>query len=220
MVEKSNKSGARLSDDLLLKDVPREQYYFAYGSDLNSQQISARCAKPKVVGLARLADHKVGFYGYTVVWDGAEATVIPAPGHDVWGVVYDLSVDDQEQLDDAQDARLDGSGSYFHTAAKVTGQDGTIYPVVLFKKDKLSKPTKPTEEYLDFILEGAVDRGLPAAYVETLRAFESTKAKYDVPRAVGAARGMHASDCGSCGDAAPEPSSKVINITLGSGSQS
>jgi hypothetical protein len=196
-----------------------ELYYFAYGSNMNQEQISARCSKPKAVAIAKLPSHKLAFFGYSVTWDGAEETVVPAPGHDVWGVVYELSPSDKENLDDAQDARMDGSGSYFHTPSSVTGQDGSIYPVLLFKKDNLGTPAQPSQEYLNFIVQGAEARELPAAYVKTLQAMESRKAKYVVPRPKKTIRELAPdSGCSACGDA-PAPNN-VISISLGSGGNS
>jgi hypothetical protein len=193
-----------------------EMYYFAYGVNMNQQHISALCSKPKVVAVAKLADHRLAFYGYSAIWDGARETVVPTPGHEVWGVVYDLSSTDREHLDDAQDARMDGSGDYFHSPVRVTGQQGELYPVLLYKEAKQGIAEKPSQEYLDFIIAGAVDRGLPTAYVEALRAIESKKAKYAVPRQKKSVNGISSGDgCSQCGDAAPDPS-PIINISLGS----
>ena len=170
--------------ELVLQDgESAELYNFAYGSNMNSEQVRARCTNAKLVAVAKLPDHQLGFFGYSAVWDGAEESVVPAPGQDVWGVIYELSPSDKEQLDDAQDALFDGSGAYFHSPAKVTDQQGKVYSVLLYKKAKLGNPEKPSEEYLNFIVQGAVERGLPSAYVDQLRGMESTKAKFVVPRA-------------------------------------
>jgi len=215
------KASAEISDAAVLNGTADELYYFAYGSNMSKEQISARCAKPKVIAVARLADYRLAFFGYSATWDGGEETVIPAPGRDVWGVVYQLSSSDRDRLDDAQDARLDGSGSYFHFPANVTGQDGKVYPVLLFKKDSLGSSQKPSQEYLNFIVEGAVSNGLAGDYVETLRTMESKKAAYVVPRQKKSAREFTAvSDCSKCGDSAATSPSSVVNISLGSGDNS
>src|ERR1700692_1290823 len=206
--------------DLVLPDGAVELHYFAYASDMNQEQISARCAAAKAIAVAKLADHRIAFFGHSVTWDGAEETVLPAPGHEVWGVVYELSPADRERLDNAQDARFDGTGSYFHTPAKVTGQDGTVYSVVLFKKDHRGSSQKPSQEYLDFIVKGAVAHSLPSAYVETLRGIESKKAEYAVPRPrQSSGDPASGSDCSSCEDESGSPD-PVIQINLGSRSDS
>jgi hypothetical protein len=195
-------------------------YYFAYGSDMNQKQISTRCAKPRMIAVAKLPDYQLAFFGYSAVWDGAEETVVPAPGHDVWGVVYDLSPSDRDRLDNAQDARLDGSGSHFHYPAKVTGEDGKAYSILLFKKDKLGISQKPSQEYLDFIIQGAIERELPPAYVESLRELECRRAQFAVPRERRSARELVAGgDCSQCGDTQSSPAS-VIHISPASGERS
>jgi hypothetical protein len=199
-----------------------ELYHFAYGSNMNPEQLAAHGVKPKVVAVAKLSGHQLVFFGHSVIWDGAEETLILVSGHDVWGVVYELSSADRDRLDDWQDARLDGSGSHFHSPSTVTGVSGNTYKVLLYKKDAQGEPRKPSQEYLNFIVNGAVARDLPAAYIEKLRAMESRKAGFVVPRPRKSVRELvPAGDCSGCGDAgdsvAPSP---IISINLGSGSQS
>jgi hypothetical protein len=211
----AGKAFSGLAELVFQNGVSGELHYFAYGSDMNNEQMLARGAKPKVVGAAKLPDHQLAFFDYSAVWDGAEETVVPAPGHDVWGVVYELSPYDRERRDVAQDARLDGSGAYFHSPAKVTDLEGKVYNVLLYKKDKQGIPEKPSQEYLNFIVQGAVDHQLPSGYVKELSGMESTKANFVVPRARKASGG----GCSECGDDTPSPTSgTVINISLGSGS--
>ncbi len=202
--------------ELVLKDGASEDlYHFAYGSNMNSEQLQARCADAKLIAVAKLADHQLGFHGYTPEWDGAEETVSEAPGKEVWGVIYELTPSDKEKLDDWQDALFDGSGAYFHSPAKVTDQQAKEYSVLLYKKAKLGNPEKPSEEYLNFIVKGAVERGLPAAYVDQLRSIETRKAKFVVPRPRKSARqAVPGGECGSCGDDLGTVNT-VISINLG-----
>ena len=205
--------------ELVLQDgAAAELYHFAYGSNMNSEQVRARCADAKLIAVAKLADHQLAFHGNSPVWDGAEETLIPAPGQDVWGVIYELTPAGKEKLDDWQDALFDGSGAYYHSPAKVTDPDGKVYSVLLYKKAKLGNPQKPSEEYLNFIVQGAVERGLPSAYVDQLRGVETKKAKYVVPRPRKSARqAVPGDECGSCGSAEEAGDlGNVIQINLGS----
>lgn len=185
----------------LLDRLPKQLYYFAYGSNMNASQMHERCYAPKVIAIARLANHRVGFFGYSRVWDGAQETVVSAPGHDVWGVVYETSNADMEKLDACQDVRMDGTGSYFHYPARVLGVDGLTYTVLFYKKDILGEPKKPSKPYLDLIIAGTEEKQLPAEYIEKLRAIESKAASYPVPRRPAFNRGsLQASDCSTCSD--------------------
>lgn len=178
-----------------------ELYHFAYGPNMNALQIGRLCSKPKVVAIARLPDHRVGFFGYSAVWDGAQESVVREPGHDVWGVVYKLSPSDNESLDAWQDVRMDGNGNYFHYPARVDGMDGRTYTVLLYKKERLGSPEKPSRPYLDIIVSGAEEKQLPAEYVQELRAIESKAPSYPVPRLRKVAAGILAAhDCSTCSD--------------------
>ena len=205
--------------DLVLQDgAAAELYNFAYGSNMNSEQVRARCTNAKLVAVAKLPDHQLAFYGNSPVWDGAEETLIPTPGQEVWGVIYELTPGDKEKLDDWQDALFDGSGAYYHSPAKVTDQDGKVYSVLLYKKAQLGEPKKPSEEYLNYIVKGAEERGLPSAYVEQLRSVETKKARFVVPRARKSPReNLGGDECGTCGSSEEAGDlGNVIQINLGS----
>jgi hypothetical protein len=182
-------------------DRPRKLLYFIYGANMYPGQILSCCATPRVVATARLADHRIGFFGHSSVWDGGLETVTPSPGHEVWGVVYELSFSDADSLDAWQGVRLNGTGSYFHFPAEVTDAHGVVYAVLLYKKDILEAPREPSRPYLDRIVQGACEYGLAAEYIETLRRMASRPPAYAVPR-LGSARpgirpGETCSDCGS-----------------------
>ena len=174
--------------------------YFMYGSNMNDEQIRARCSKPEVFAVARLPDHRISFHGYQRTWDGAEETVVPCAGEDTWGVIYRLSFYDAEKLDAWQDVRMDGAGRYFHCPVDVFDVSGRRFPVLTYKKDVLNTPTLPSAEYIEHIVSGAVFHGLKSDYVKRLRMLEKTKAAYPVPLKSKFDRSLLADlscDCGS-----------------------
>ncbi len=156
--------------------------YFIYGSNMNPAQLVTRCASPKVLAIARLAGHRLAFFGHSALWDGGEATVVRHPGEEVWGVVCKLSFRDADALDTWQGVRLDGNGSYFLYPSVVVDAKGDSYPVQFYRKDYCGETRKPSEEYLAHIVAGAVAQGLPADYIERLKRIETRKAGYPVPR--------------------------------------
>jgi len=174
--------------------------FFAYGGNMVPEQIQARCTKPEVVSLARLPGHRVAFFGYSKVWDGAVETVVPAVDHEVWGVLYRLTISDSNRLDSWQDVRLDGTGSYFHYPTEVIGDEGTRYSVLMYKKDTQADPLAPSRPYLERIVSGARLRNLPGAYVETLARIPTKEPGYEVPKRGTFDRSLLAdmacSDCG------------------------
>jgi hypothetical protein len=174
--------------------------YFAYGANLNMEQMNLSCTSPKPIAIARLPNHRIEFFGHSTKWDGALETCLVARHRDLWGVVYELSLRDGDRLDSCQDVRLDGNGAYFHYPAEVVDDHGNIYDVRLYKKDVLGIPRRPSREYLDHIVQGAMFHGLPADYLESLRAIASKAASYRVPRAdrydLAIVTGGECSECG------------------------
>lgn len=158
------------------------QLYFVYGSNMNNEQITSRCLNPEVFAIARLSNYKIAFFGYSKTWDGGEESLIREPGEDLWGVIYKLSFSDADRLDAWQDVRLDGNGSHFLYPTDVVDTEGNNYPVLLIKKDMLGKPKKPTEEYLSYIVSGALFHVLPPEYIEKLKKIETKKASFPVPK--------------------------------------
>lgn len=156
--------------------------YFAYGADMNVEQIAARCSKPKFVAIARLADHEIAFFGHSERWDGAQESLRPKPGATLFGVVYELSPSAFDRLDAWQGVKLDGTGAYFHIPAEVVGLDGRSYSTLTYKKAEMRDQGLPSQEYLGHIMTGAQAHGLPDAYLSLLRAMPARKAGYPVPK--------------------------------------
>lgn len=77
------------------RSEPRHTLVFAFGSNLDLQQMQRRCGVVDVVGVALLPGHRLAFGGYSRTWGGAVATVVPARGGLVPGVLYRL---DREAL--------------------------------------------------------------------------------------------------------------------------
>lgn len=69
------------------------QFYFAYGSNLDFNQMAQRCPGAEYLGAATLSNHELRM-------DGAGyATVVPAPGSHVQGALWDLSQANVQNMD-------------------------------------------------------------------------------------------------------------------------
>ncbi len=66
-----------------------ELLYFAYGSNLDADQMRERCPGSRMRFRARLPDHRLDFTHYSTRWSGGAADVISAQDSQVWGVVYE-----------------------------------------------------------------------------------------------------------------------------------
>lgn len=156
--------------------------YFAYGFNLNVEKMNQKCTKPRVLGIARLSEHKIGFYEHSVVWDGAVETVIPDTQSEVWGVLYQLESYAWDELDNCEDVRLDGTGEYFHYPVEVLDTQNRVREASMYKKARLGAAKLPSTEYLEIIIQGAKEQGLPEGYIATLQNIVSKPASYPVPR--------------------------------------
>lgn len=165
-----------------MSETSQTRLYFAYGFNLNLQKMSQKVTKPRVLGIARLANYKIGFYGHSAIWDGAVETVVPDNQSEVWGILYQLDSYDWNQLDDFKDARLDGAGRYFHYPVAVFDEQSMLREAFLYKKSQLGEPKQPSTEYLGIIIQGAKEQGLPESYIATLQNIASKPASYPVPR--------------------------------------
>ena len=70
-----------------------EKLYFAYGSNMNLDQMSFRCPNAEVVGVVRVDDYRLTFCGNGGVC--GVATILPEPGSHVDGVLWRISVEDE-----------------------------------------------------------------------------------------------------------------------------
>lgn len=173
--------------------------YFAYGSNLNLAQMHQKCSNPIVLAIACLPGHRLGFHGYSSVWDGAVETVIPDKHSEVWGVLYQLTAYDWEQLDNHEDVRDNGTGTYFHYPVEVTNEQQELVEATIYKKALVGPAELPSTEYLTMILQGASEQGLPVDYLAPLQKVRSKGAAYAVPhRRRSSITAITTEDCSGC----------------------
>jgi|3_EtaG_2_1085321.scaffolds.fasta_scaffold05387_2 gamma-glutamylcyclotransferase (GGCT)/AIG2-like uncharacterized protein YtfP len=81
-----------------MKDYPK--YYFAYGSNVMSEQMARRCPSATFEQAGYLDGAKLCFRGYSGGWGGAVATLSRGSGRDVVpGVLYSMTTKDWKLLD-------------------------------------------------------------------------------------------------------------------------
>ena len=141
--------------------------YFAYGSNMDPDQIGGRCPSARLVGPARLIDFRLAFTRESkVTFPGSGvADVVPAPGSVVWGAVYSMTEADLEALD-----RLEGAGTaYAREEVDVVDADGriiTAFTYVVIRKSE--HEIRPSAEYMERVIAGARACGLSRDHIELL----------------------------------------------------
>ena len=150
----------------MIDGTDRVRRYFAYGSNMSAAQMEQRCPGACNPVVAVLADH---------AWlcnERGYATIAPVEGRIVHGVVWDVTADHLVTLD-----RYEGvaGGIYRRDTITVMCHDGEAIDAVIYV-DPRDAPGPPNDGYLERVVDGATEHGLPDDYIGYLRRWA------DVPR--------------------------------------
>ena len=133
-----------------------EQLYFAYGSNMNLDQMDFRCPKAAVVGNVRLEDYRLTFCSRNS--GSGVATILPEKGSYVDGVLWKITEDCERHLDFYEGY----PNLYGKETITVTDQENKKIQVMAYVMNAPYKdcPSKPSNFYLKGILEGCRQNGL------------------------------------------------------------
>jgi gamma-glutamylcyclotransferase (GGCT)/AIG2-like uncharacterized protein YtfP len=131
--------------------------YFAYGSNMDVEQMGRRCPDARLVGTARLPGYRFRVNGYGV------ATIVPEGGAVVHGVLWELTEEDERELDE-----YEGVPDYYlkDVLGVIDGSGQPLEAMVYIARD--SEPAAPRRGYMERIVRAARHHGLPVEYVEEL----------------------------------------------------
>jgi gamma-glutamylcyclotransferase len=143
-------------------------HYFAYGSNMNWQQMQHRCPSSRFVSIGRLMDYQFGITRHSRLRDCGTANVYPAPGQEVWGVIYDVCVEDLAILDGFEDG-------YRREMLAICPPDAGQQPIaaVVYIAAVEENVPRPNAEYRRLIVEGAKHWQLPPSYLVLLEAIRA-----------------------------------------------
>ncbi|WP_092596158.1 gamma-glutamylcyclotransferase [Actinopolyspora xinjiangensis] len=138
--------------------------YAAYGSNMDPAQMLERAPHSPMTGTGWLMDWRLTFGGEDVGWEGALATIVEEPGAQVFTVLYDVTPEDEQELD-----RWEGSDLGLHKKLRLRIQtlDGPTL-AWLYVLDAYEGGL-PSARYLGLIADAAERAGAPDDYVEKLR---------------------------------------------------
>ncbi|XP_032413522.1 gamma-glutamylcyclotransferase [Xiphophorus hellerii] len=146
--------------------------YFAYGSNLLKERLQLKNPSATVYCVAKLKDYKLVFGNYKGLasdrWHGGVATIEDSPGDEVWGVVWRMSISDLESLDNQENVML-GAYRPVELSVKTKGQDISCRTYIM----NSCVYARPSPQYLQVIVMGAEQHGLPTEYQEKLRAIKT-----------------------------------------------
>jgi gamma-glutamylcyclotransferase len=141
--------------------------YFAYGSNLWIDQMIGRTGpvrqgadRPRV---ARLPDHRLVFNMHGD--DGQVYANLMCPGKGVFGVVYYCSPETLTKMDAYEKG-------YERRHVRVVLENGDELKAVTYFAETahVGNASQPSAEYLQRVLDGASQHGLPEAYIREIEA--------------------------------------------------
>lgn len=121
----------------------KRQLYFAYGSNLNIEQMRRRCPGARPIAVARLLDHELAFCRV--------ATVVRKRGASVPGAIYSVTRGDVEALD-----RYEGFPRLYLKSWTEDEAGNRVFFYVI--RPAALQP--PAAHYLESIFRGYEDWGL------------------------------------------------------------
>jgi gamma-glutamylcyclotransferase (GGCT)/AIG2-like uncharacterized protein YtfP len=134
-------------------------YYFAYGSNMNWEQMRRRCPSAQFVSVARLPGYRFAIARHSRLRRCGTANIYADDGSDVWGIVYELTEEDFQRLD----AFEDGYKREKILVLGATGRQPSLEALVYIAPKEENVPL-PNAEYKKLMLEGAQYWQLPHSY--------------------------------------------------------
>lgn len=141
-------------------EVSRGQVlYFAYGSNMNKDQMNARCPQSKALAIAKLSEYRF------LINSRGVATVIPCSEHFVYGIIWVLSHGDEDTLDYYEGVK---DKIYYKKEINVKVANDKV-PTLIYIATDMVQGT-PRTGYLETVIEGAQSF---SAHQEWLRELKS-----------------------------------------------
>lgn len=145
--------------------MPASPAYAAYATNLDPEVMSGKAPHSPMRSTGWLLDWRLTFGGEDRSWEGPLATVVEAPGDQVYVVLYDLNDADEVRLDASEGMDI---GLFRKVKVRVQTLDGEVVAWTYALDDY--EGGLPTARYLGRLAEAAEAGGAPHDYVLGLRA--------------------------------------------------
>jgi gamma-glutamylcyclotransferase len=146
-------------------------WYFAYGSNMQRATFGGRRGiEPRRALAARAPGWRLVLDKPAVVLPSrGVASIVHAEGEEVLGVLYEITQAELAHVDLTEGVLI---GSYDRVTILVVPLEGGAPTVEAYTlvSAKRRPGLRPSRQYMSLLLEGALEHGLPAWWVERLRA--------------------------------------------------
>jgi gamma-glutamylcyclotransferase len=151
-----------------VEDTEPTLWYFAYGSNLDRDTfLGRRRMQPLETRVGVLERFELRFDLPIGRGERGVANVAPHESDEVWGALYRLTHPQAEFLDRTEGVHL---GAYARLAVEVRDASGARVAAFTYRSTRGVADRKPSRRYLGLVLAGARHHGLPAPWIERLRA--------------------------------------------------
>ena len=140
--------------------------YFAFGSNMSAQRMHDRIGWSPSRSGAILPDYEMIFNKHSN--DGGKANIMSSPGNIVEGILYSVNEEDLLILDKYEGV---ATKQYKRQKIEVRNNNKLSITAVTYKALNTGKVSAPTEEYLNYILEGK--DFLSLGYITKLKSTET-----------------------------------------------
>jgi gamma-glutamylcyclotransferase (GGCT)/AIG2-like uncharacterized protein YtfP len=129
------------------------------------------CGDHRFVGPARLDHFRLLFLRRSVRWKAGAADVVPEEGAATWGALYEVSNADLDALDGKE---FTAEGGYRRRTVEVETSDGERHEAITYEVvTKEPRELAPKPEYVELLIRGAQERGLPVEWIEVLKELQN-----------------------------------------------
>ncbi|KAJ3570725.1 hypothetical protein NP233_g4215 [Leucocoprinus birnbaumii] len=153
--------------------------YFGYGSNMWQNQMDRRCPENKYLGIGYLNDWK------WIICERGFANIKPSPGDKVYGLIYEISENDEKNLDGYEGVPVHYLKKYYpitFLGAKSSPEESEK-KALIYINEQWHTESPPNTEYIyrmNMAIADGIKEGVPEDYMEqNLRRFISKE--YEVP---------------------------------------
>ena len=141
--------------------------YFAYGSNMSLARLRERVPSAERLGSYQLPGHELRFHKAGSDGSGkCDAFHTGRDPHRVFGVLFHIDPGEKPTLD-----RVEGLGwGYAEKQVSLRGRDGDVVRAWTYYALRLDPSAVPYSWYLQHVLVGAREAGLPDAYIAGIAA--------------------------------------------------
>ncbi len=135
--------------------------YFAFGSNMNLDQMKKRCPGSTFLTSATLEDFRFVYDGKSDRWGGAVGNIVPSEGESVKGALFEINDGDLLSLDQYEGF----PNRYKRRELPVKSTDNMKIMAILYFRDNESVGS-PSEAYKETVISGARECGIPEDYIQ------------------------------------------------------